>query len=157
MVVMMHGRCNRRLPRLCKIAIHFGVPLNRIDADATETRRELQDIVTYMKDSLDCRHSTGNTLGYEASLLDLIQYKSDTFSARPAVSLKERDGRWNEISYAELSRRATRLSSYLIENAISPGDHIAILSEWRRVCRVFLCRLARRGYYCIPGYKHRKP
>ena len=135
---------NRLLPRLCKIAIHFGVPLNRIDSDVTETRRELQDIVTYMKDSLYRRHST-KISGYEASLLDLIQYKSDTFSARPALCLKEEDGKWNEISYAELSRRATKLSSYLIENNIRPGDHIAVLSEWRPEFAICLFAAWRAG------------
>lgn len=120
---------NRRFPHLCKIAIHFGVPLTRLDLDVVVTKRELQDVVTYMKGSLDRRFAHESDAEYQSNLLDLIQSKSDTFSARPALCLKEPDGRWNEISYAELSRRATRLSSYLIEAGINRGDHIAIVSD----------------------------
>lgn len=134
---------NRRLPRLCKIAIHFGVPLNRLELETIETCRELQDIVSYMKGSLDRRHSE---IGEpESSLIGLIQSKSDTFSARPALCLKEHGGKWNEISYAELSRRATRLSSYLMENDVNPGDNIAILSEWRPEFAVCLFAAWRAG------------
>lgn len=120
---------NQLLPRFCKIAIHFGVPLERLELETIEKCRELRDIVTYMKSSLDRRH--GKVDKIDSSLIDLIQSKSDSFSARPALCLKERGGKWNEVSYAELSRRSQRLSSYLIEAGIRQGDNIMILSEWR--------------------------
>ncbi len=79
----------------------------------SETTRELEDMVGFMKASLERRYRSQEER--ETSFLSLLQAKSDGFSARPAVSMKTKNG-WYELSYAELSRQAIKLSSYLIES-----------------------------------------
>ncbi len=138
---------NRPLPRLHKIAVHFGVPLSKIDSTLNETTRELEDMVGFMKASLERRYHSQQER--ETSFLSLLQAKSDVFSARPAVSIKTKNG-WYELSYAELSRQAIKLSSYLIESGINHGDHIAILSESRPEFAVCFFGCVRSGASIVP-------
>ncbi len=138
---------NRPLPRFHKIAIHFGVPLIKLYSTLGETTRELEDMVGFMKASLERRYKTDKER--EESLLSLLQAKSDVFSARPAVSIKTKDS-WYEISYAELSRQAIKLSSYLIESGIKTGDRIAILSESRPEFAVGFFGAMRSGAIIVP-------
>jgi len=138
---------NRRWPRLHKIAIHFGVPLSKLDSSLSDATDELEDMVGFMKASLDRRyHSEAEE---KTSFLSLLQAKSDGFSARPAVSMKTKNG-WYELSYAELSRQAIRLSSYLIELGINQGDRIAILSESRPEFAVCFFGCIRAGSTIVP-------
>ncbi len=138
---------NRALPRFHKIAIHFGIPLTKPDSSLGETTRELEDMVGFMKDSLYRRYDSDKER--ETSLLSLLQAKSDVFSARPALSMKTKDG-WYELSYAELSRQAIKLSSYLIAAGIEYGDRIAILSESRPEFAVCFFGAMRAGATIVP-------
>jgi long-chain acyl-CoA synthetase len=138
---------NRCLPRLHKTAIHFGVPLSKQTSSLIETTRELKDMVGFMKASLDRRYNSEEER--QISLLSLLQAKSDVFSARPALSIKTKTG-WYELSYAELSRQAIKLSSYLIESGITHGDHIAILSESRPEFGVCFFGSMRAGATFVP-------
>lgn len=138
---------NRPLPRLHKIAVHFGVPLTKLDGSLGETTRELEDMVGFMKESLERRFASDKER--EKSFLSLLQAKSDVFSARPALSMKTKNG-WYELSYAELSRQAIKLSSYLIESGITYGDRIAILSESRPEFAVCFFGSMRAGATIVP-------
>lgn len=138
---------NRVLPRLHKIALHFGIPLSKVDSTLGETTRELEDMVGFMRASLYRRYDSVKER--ETSLLSLLQAKSDVFSARPAVSMKTKTG-WYELSYAELSRQAIRLSSYLVEAGIEYGDRIAILSESRPEFAVGFFGSMRSGATIVP-------
>src|SRR5277367_2173695 len=100
-----------------------------------------------MKDSLEQRYHSQQER--ETSFLSLLQAKSDVFSARPAVSMKTKTG-WYELSYAELSRQAIKLSSYLIEAGIEYGDRIAILSESRPEFAVCFFGSMRSGATIVP-------
>ena len=138
---------NRPLPHLHKMAIHFGVPLLKIGSTLNETTHELEDMVGFMKASLDRRYHL--QAPKETTLLSLLQAKSDGFSARPAVSIKTKNG-WYELSYAELSRQAIRLSSYLIESGITHGDRIAVLSESRPEFAICFFGSVRAGATVVP-------
>lgn len=138
---------NRKLPRLHKIAIHFGVPLTPRNLSLNETTRELEDMVGFMKASLDRRYESEQER--EESFLALLRAKSDVFSARPALCLKTKSG-WYDLSYAELSRQAIRLSSYLIEQGIGKDDRIAILSESRPEFGVCFFGAIRAGATVVP-------
>jgi len=138
---------NRLLPHLHKIAIHFGVPLSKLDSSLGETTRELEDMVGFMKASLERRYRSDQER--ETSFLSLLQAKSDVFSARPALSMKTKKG-WYELSYAELSRQAIKLSSYLIEAGINYGDRVAILSESRPEFAVCFFGSMRAGATIVP-------
>ncbi len=138
---------NSVLPHLHKIALHFGIPLSMVDSTLGETTRELEDMVSFMRASLYRRYDSDKER--ETSLLSLLQAKSDVFSARPAVSMKTKNG-WYELSYAELSRQAIKLSSYLIEAGIEYGDRIAILSESRPEFAVCFFGTMRSGATIVP-------
>jgi 1-acyl-sn-glycerol-3-phosphate acyltransferase len=138
---------NHLLPHFHKIAIHFGIPFSMSASHLGEITRELEDTVGFMKASLYRRYSSDEEK--TESLLSLLQAKSDVFSARPAVSIKNSSG-WYELSYAELSRQAIKLSSYLIEAGINYGDNIAILSESRPEFAVCFFGSMRAGATIVP-------
>lgn len=65
----------------------------------------------------------------EANLADLFEFAADTFSDREyLVSGSSRR------TYAEMEARANRLAHYLLEQGVSPGDHVGIYAynsvEW---------------------------
>ncbi len=100
-----------------------------------------------MKDSLERRYKSDEER--ENDFLSLLQAKSDVFSARPAVCIKTKTG-WYELSFAELSRQAIKLSSYLIELGINIGDRIAILTESRPEFAVAFFGSIRAGATVVP-------
>lgn len=100
-----------------------------------------------MKASLERQHRSDEER--QAGFLALLQAKSDVFSARPAACMRTKSG-WYELSYAELSRQAIRLSSYLIELGIDHGDKIAVLTESRPEFAVCFFGTIRAGATLVP-------
>src|SRR6185369_5549905 len=51
---------------------------------------------------------------YQASVLSLMQFKTDQYGERAAFHIYE-DGQWNGTTYSKLAEDVKRLSDYLIE------------------------------------------
>ncbi len=118
----------QKLPKLSKISIQFAQQLNMQDADDSKITTELQSRVQFVKNALE----RVKINGYDAdNVLSLMQMKGDINAAVKALSLKEKNGEWQELSYIELSRLAKKLGNYLIEAGYQREDRIAILSESR--------------------------
>lgn len=83
------------------------------------------------------------------SVLDVMYAISHKFAERPALCIKSGDT-WRELTYGEMSKRAIRLSSYLMENGIEQGDRIAILSESKPEWGVALFSSIRSGALTVP-------
>ena len=62
------------------------------------------------------------------NLVALVDRQVRANGALPAVRHK-RDGRWQEVSWAELARRARDVSDGLASLGIRPGDRVAILGD----------------------------
>ncbi len=62
------------------------------------------------------------------SLVEVFEQTAKRRGASPAVKLK-RDGRWIEVSWADLARRARDVSDGLAAIGVRPGDRIAILGD----------------------------
>jgi long-chain acyl-CoA synthetase len=62
------------------------------------------------------------------SLVALLERQARERAARPAVKHK-RDGRWQDVSWSELARRARDVSDGLAAMGVRPGDRIAILGD----------------------------
>lgn len=121
----------KKWPRFRKIVLQFGQPILNTDKNENELVKDIRDRIEYMKEALERRDSFRNDpKAYQASVLDLMQLKSDVYGARTALQLKEKSG-WKELSFIELSRRARDFSSYILENGFQKGEKIAILSESR--------------------------
>jgi long-chain acyl-CoA synthetase len=88
-------------------------------------------------------------LSYQASVLSLMQFKSDLYGERTAFYLRE-DGLWKETTYAKLAEDVKRLSDYLIERGVERGDRIAILAESRPEWAVAFFAAIRSGAVVVP-------
>src|SRR5512133_302835 len=62
------------------------------------------------------------------NLVALVDRQVRANGARPAVKHK-RDGRWQEVSWAELARRARDVSDGLVALGIRPGDRVAVIGD----------------------------
>ncbi len=138
---------NQKLPKPHKIVINFGVPFKRLDLSVNDEITELSQIVGSMKNALQ-RHFSNNS-EYLDGILGLAQSRSDMFAARPAVCMKTHNS-WLELSYTELSRRATKLASYFIEQGFQHTDKIAILSESRPEFAIAFFAALRAGAIIVP-------
>jgi long-chain acyl-CoA synthetase len=62
------------------------------------------------------------------NLVALLDRQVREHGALPAVKHK-RDGRWQEVSWAELARRARDVSDGLVALGIRPGDRVAVIGD----------------------------
>ena len=62
------------------------------------------------------------------NLLALLERQARARPARPAVKHK-RDGRWQDVAWSELARRARDVSDGLAAIGVRPGDRIAIIGD----------------------------
>ncbi len=138
---------NQRFPKPHKIVIHFGVPFTRLDLPSNEEINELSQIIGSMKEAITRQETTNQE--YLDGVLGLTQSRSDMFAARPAVCMKINDT-FLEISFNELSRRASRLASYFIETGFKHGSRIAILSESRPEFAIAFFSAVRAGAIVVP-------
>ena len=65
------------------------------------------------------------------TLNDLFFGAMDRFGSRPVAMRAKRDGRWQDISFAETRERVQWLAAGLRELGIQPGSNVALLSENR--------------------------
>jgi long-subunit acyl-CoA synthetase (AMP-forming) len=65
---------------------------------------------------------------YFQNILDLMQFKSQTFGNDTALSIPDGTD-WKKCSYIELSNRTNNFSDFLRENGVVHGDRIAIRGE----------------------------
>ncbi len=141
------------LPKPRRIVLQFGQPILPPEAtdSATDGVRvsDLQARIAFMKGALDRRERAEHDEVYPESVLSLMLKQSDRFGANPALRYRK-DGRWQEISYIELSRQARMLSDYLIEQGIERGDRIAILSEGCPEWGIALFAAIRCGAIIVP-------
>lgn len=84
-----------------------------------------------------------------ASVLDFMHARVDLFADRVALAIKE-GGAWRQLTYAELSKRAIQLTSYLIEIGVEAGDRIALLSESKPEWGVSFFGSVRTGAITVP-------
>lgn len=83
------------------------------------------------------------------SVLDFMHAKSEQYAEAVAMCIKE-DDNWRNVTYAELSKRSIKLSSFLIESGIQPGDRIAILSESKPEWGIAFFGAVRAGAIIVP-------
>lgn len=142
-------RSGQALPKLRKVTLQFGQPIEDFKGTEEEFLIELRSRVQFIKESLERRERARKEQIYLDSVLSLTLQKSDQFGPRTALSLKGETG-WSELSYIELSRRARDFSDYLIENGIKRGERIAILSESRPEWGVAFFAALRAGVVLVP-------
>lgn len=85
----------------------------------------------------------------QENALSLMQFKSESYEQRAAFYFYK-DGNWADLTYRELSSRVRKLSDYLVESALEPGDRIAILSESRPEWGVAFFAAIRSGAIVVP-------
>ncbi|MEI8344621.1 MAG: MFS transporter, partial [Candidatus Omnitrophota bacterium] len=102
----------KKLPKLRKVILQFGQPIVATDKDENKLVRDIKERIQFMKEALERRENLKkDTDAFQASMLDLMQLKSDVYGARTALQLKEKNG-WKALSFIELSRQARDLSGY---------------------------------------------
>src|SRR5689334_6034531 len=62
------------------------------------------------------------------NLIALVERQVRTNGSAAALKRK-RDGRWQDVSWAELARRARDVSDGLAALGIRPGDRVAVIGE----------------------------
>lgn len=132
-----------------KITLQFGQPMESRNLDETSLLAELHDIVQFMKDSMVRRYRPLRERRFQESVLSLMLLKSDRYGSRTATCLQE-NGRWNELSFLELSRKARNLSDYLIHWGLKRGDRVSILSESRPEWGIAFFAVVRAGGVLVP-------
>ncbi len=152
----------RRLPRLRKVIIQFGVPIRSrhwatgssrgaphspLDEQALTT--ELEQIIRFMKGALERREQRWADEVFASEILPLLESKSDQFAARTALAIKQ-GRKWVDLSYGELSRRARKFAAYLIQFGLAAGDRLAILAESRPEWAVGFFGGIRAGAIVVP-------
>lgn len=140
---------NRPFPTFRKIVIQFGQPLNMQESEDKQVVEELKNRVQFIKDSLERREKSLYDKNYYDNVLALMQLRSDANAPVKALSLKDK-GKWNELSYIELSRQAKNFGNFLIEKGIERGDRIAILSESRPEWGIALFASFQTGSITVP-------
>jgi len=136
-----------KLPRLTKITIQFGQPVNKPDAHDREITKELEGRVAFMKEALERRRKGCYD---NENILSLMQMKGDINATVKALSLREKDGSWTELSYIELSRMAKNFANYLIDLGIQREERFAILSESRPEWAVSFFASVQVGTITVP-------
>jgi long-chain acyl-CoA synthetase len=94
---------------------------------------------------------TQGTANHESvqSVLDFMHAKTDKHADRVAMCIK--DGTtWRELKYGDLTARASKLASYLIESGVKHGDRIALLSESKPEWGVGFFGVVRSGAIVVP-------
>lgn len=137
------------LPKFRKVILQFGQPIENFDGSEEALVEEVRSRVEFMKEALERRERSKAEQVYMESVLSLMQMKSDVYGSRTALCLKD-GGRWDELSYIELSRQARNLSNYLIEKGLKREERIAILSEARPEFAVALFASIRTGTITVP-------
>jgi long-chain acyl-CoA synthetase len=94
---------------------------------------------------------TQGTANHESvqNVLDFMHAKSEKFADRVAMSIKD-GSTWRELTYGQLSERAIKLASYLIESGVQHGDRIALLSESKPEWGVSFFGCVRSGAVIVP-------
>ncbi len=132
-----------------KLTVQFGQPIVLRDDSEAALLAEIHDIVQFMKDSLARRYKPPRERRFQESVLSLMLLKSDVYGSRIATCLQE-NGRWNELSFLELSRKARNLSDYLIHWGLKRGDRVSILSESRPEWGIAFFATVRSGGVLVP-------
>ena len=140
---------DKKLPRLKKISIQFGLPLNMAESEEKEITDELRNRIQFMKDAMERKQKSRMDNSYYDNVLALMQFKGDAHGSVKALSLKDNDD-WKELSYVELSRQAKNFANYLISNGIEREDRIAILSESRPEWGIALFASIQTGAITVP-------
>lgn len=86
---------------------------------------------------------------YVKSVLDFMHQRSVKFADHVAMCIKDGD-KWRELNYADLSNAARKLSSYLIQNGVKPGDRVALLSESKPEWGIAFFGAIRAGAIVVP-------
>lgn len=139
----------KKLPRLRKVIIQFGVPIERKELSEEALTMELEETIRFMKEALGRRERRLADEAFASSVLTLLESKSDRFAARTALCIKQ-GHKWMSLSYGELSRRARRFAAYLIESGLVQGDRLAILSESRPEWGIAFFAGVRAGAVVVP-------
>jgi long-chain acyl-CoA synthetase len=94
---------------------------------------------------------TQSTANHESvqSVLDFMHDRSEKFADRVAMCIKDGTG-WRNVTYEQLSKRARKLSSYLIESGVKQGDRVAILSEAQPEWGIAFFGAIRSGAIVVP-------
>jgi 1-acyl-sn-glycerol-3-phosphate acyltransferase len=132
-----------------KVTVQFGQPIESRERGEAELLAEIHDVVQFMKDSLSRRHKPRRERRFQESVLSLMLLKSDVYGSRTATCLQE-NGRWNDLSFIELSRKARNLSDYLIHWGLKRGDRVSILSESRPEWGIAFFATVRAGGVLVP-------
>ncbi|HEY9870193.1 MAG TPA: AMP-binding protein, partial [Candidatus Obscuribacterales bacterium] len=82
-------------------------------------------------------------------VLAIMYRKASAYGNRAALS-RMKDGRWQDVTFQEVQRRAKQLSDYLIDWGIESGDRIAILSESSPDWGIVLFAIIRAGGVAVP-------
>ncbi len=82
----------------------------------------------------------------------LLERRAETLGPRLAA-LGRRDGRWQEVSWAELARRARDVADGLAALDVEHGDRVAILSETRLEAVVADLGIMAVGAITVPIYQ----
>jgi long-chain acyl-CoA synthetase len=94
---------------------------------------------------------TQSTANHEnvQSVLDFMHDKSERYANRVAMCIKD-GSNWRNVTYEEMSKRARKLCSYLIETGVKEGDRIAILSEAQPEWGIAFFGAIRSGAIVVP-------
>ncbi|HEU4384676.1 MAG TPA: long-chain fatty acid--CoA ligase [Anaeromyxobacteraceae bacterium] len=86
------------------------------------------------------------------NLVELFERQAARQGTRPAVKHK-RDGRWQEVSWKEMARRARDVADGLAALGVQPGDRISILGETQLEWNVADVGVMGAGAITVPIYQ----
>ena len=89
--------------------------------------------------------ATGNL-----TLNHLLAHRVDADEDRIGLIMEAADGRWTEMSYAELADRSARLAGGLAEHGVGRGDHVCLHMSNRLEFIVSLFAISRLGAIATP-------
>ncbi|MGD9581709.1 MAG: AMP-binding protein, partial [Vampirovibrionia bacterium] len=137
------------IPKPHKVKIILGKPQVYTGLKENEIIESLQDKVRYMKTSLDRHFDKAKYNAYQDKVLSLLQSKSDKYVSNLCLSSKL-DDNWSELTYGELSRKASNFSNKLVKDGINYNDRLAILSESSIYWAVSFFAGVRSGSIVVP-------
>jgi long-chain acyl-CoA synthetase len=90
------------------------------------------------------------------NLIALVDRQVREHGARPAVKHK-RDGRWQDVSWAELARRARDVSDGLAALGVRPGDRVAVIGDTNLEWMIFDLGILGAGAITATIYQSNQP